>query len=83
MQFENFKTFVLRKIEKNYGQFYTSYEQYVKDIGNVVIPITYMFELQKAFELQKPSTIETCDCDDCKVKAILESKGKTFRDLIN
>ena len=52
MQFENFKTFVLRKIEKNYGQFYTSYEQYVKDIGNVVIPITYMFELQKAFELQ-------------------------------
>ena len=54
MQFENFKTFVLRKIEKNYGQFYTSYEKCVKDIesGNVVIPITYMFELQKAFELQ-------------------------------
>lgn len=56
MKFTNFKTFVLRQLEKNYAQYYNSYEEFVEhcESGEVTIPVPYMLSLYEDFKKQLP-----------------------------
>ena len=72
MKYKNFKNYVLHRIEKNYSQFYETYEDFVAhcESGEVTLPLTYAIQLQADFVAQFPEITIV----DSKTEAINTAK---------
>ena len=82
----DFKEYVLSKVEKTYGQYYKSYEEFKEHIesGDVTIPFSYLFQLMDDFNketlLELPSAHKIGD----EVKlAFGEAGGLNNAEIIN